>query len=77
MALDALGTNLLAAATEQVGGRDGGFELRLDRFRDAIMQEARKAGYSRLLRAEGVLVRPAALRSERGVASRGSSDSHR
>ena len=41
--LDAMGTNLLAA---EVGGRDGGFELRHDRFRDAIMREARRVGYS-------------------------------
>eukprot|EP00935_MAST-01C_sp_MAST-1C-sp1_P000158 g158.t1 len=38
--LDVLGTNLLAA---EVGGRDGGFELRHDRFRDAVMREARRA----------------------------------
>ena len=64
--LDVLGTNLLAA---EVGGRDGGFELRHDRFRDAVMREARKAGYtvrrefsfgSMLSEAHAVLLRGAA-----------------
>ena len=41
--LDALGTNLLAA---DVGGKRGGFELRHDGFRDALLTEARRAKYS-------------------------------
>ena len=58
MPLDALGTNLLAA---EVGGRSGGFERRHDKFRDAIMKEARKARYS--------VLREFAFGTEHGMAA--------